>query len=574
LRIGRSSENDIKVSDISVSRTHASLYINNNNFYIIDNLSKFGTHIQMQNEFLVIPEKPLGMHSGKIQLKFTISRNCLSFLRCYKNKRLFKKDYNEYLKNLNPIYYMQELENVNVLDTNFSVKVSESKGLKNNTKPEEEDAIKNNERQSHSNNIINQEINDDNENSRTVNRFNNNIDDITVSRVNSEENSIINATSNNIVDHTSRTNLNFGENSNYDNPSELINFIHNPIISRLRERESREDMRIENKTAKIINSRRNTANLNRPVLLIDKLNKINEENLNDQNENFYSDKTKKTNMNIAQSKNAYENIKYKPDSVKSKENIAIYEFKGSTYDNRSIIDQECDSIYEFDFNLAAEKVPYVKNQEINKSKSNANNSERESLKGNSSNKFKIDSERINIKTNSPVVSRQHEIKTTEKKNPEKKNNSFHISNFADNLENKEQNHIKKSREESHPDEMDNILFNAINKLFNNDNNSNKACLNDLERDMINLFINEVNRIKIEEKQDEIVENENINKEKIKIDLSKNAKIFNEIKKKEKSDFLHDDEQYAIFMNNFENLKNLDLDFNFLGEFFLLKSKFR
>ena len=43
-KLGRGHESDVRVSDISVSRTHAILkYDNDHQFYLEDNLSKFGT---------------------------------------------------------------------------------------------------------------------------------------------------------------------------------------------------------------------------------------------------------------------------------------------------------------------------------------------------------------------------------------------------------------------------------------------------------------------------------------------------------------------------------------------------
>jgi hypothetical protein len=43
-KLGRGHESDVRVSDISVSRTHAILkYESDNQFYLEDNLSKFGT---------------------------------------------------------------------------------------------------------------------------------------------------------------------------------------------------------------------------------------------------------------------------------------------------------------------------------------------------------------------------------------------------------------------------------------------------------------------------------------------------------------------------------------------------
>jgi hypothetical protein len=74
---------DVKIPDISVSRDHAVLYINNGNIYIDDSISKFGTLIQMNDDISVIPEYKLSLQINRILLKFKAKRNCLSFLKCY-----------------------------------------------------------------------------------------------------------------------------------------------------------------------------------------------------------------------------------------------------------------------------------------------------------------------------------------------------------------------------------------------------------------------------------------------------------------------------------------------------------
>ena len=45
--MGRGHQSDIRISDISVSRFHAFIKYENNNFLIFDNNSKFGTLIKM-----------------------------------------------------------------------------------------------------------------------------------------------------------------------------------------------------------------------------------------------------------------------------------------------------------------------------------------------------------------------------------------------------------------------------------------------------------------------------------------------------------------------------------------------
>lgn len=57
-KLGRGHESDVRVSDISVSRFHATLkYDKDNNFYLEDNLSKFGT--------LVLAKSPIKLQIDK-----------------------------------------------------------------------------------------------------------------------------------------------------------------------------------------------------------------------------------------------------------------------------------------------------------------------------------------------------------------------------------------------------------------------------------------------------------------------------------------------------------------------------
>lgn len=57
--LGRGHESDLRISDISVSRLHAKIFMKNNNYYIEDLSSKFGT--------LVLATKPIEInHENKV----------------------------------------------------------------------------------------------------------------------------------------------------------------------------------------------------------------------------------------------------------------------------------------------------------------------------------------------------------------------------------------------------------------------------------------------------------------------------------------------------------------------------
>ncbi|OMJ95867.1 hypothetical protein SteCoe_589 [Stentor coeruleus] len=88
LSLGRSSECDLKINDISVSRSHATIEVFNNKFYIKDNFSKFGT--------LILVNKPVNLRAND-NLAIQISRTVLyvsvkkkstfcECLKCCKNR--------------------------------------------------------------------------------------------------------------------------------------------------------------------------------------------------------------------------------------------------------------------------------------------------------------------------------------------------------------------------------------------------------------------------------------------------------------------------------------------------------
>ena len=44
-KVGRGNDQDLKLNDISVSRSHAKIAFNKGKFYLQDNISKFGTQV-------------------------------------------------------------------------------------------------------------------------------------------------------------------------------------------------------------------------------------------------------------------------------------------------------------------------------------------------------------------------------------------------------------------------------------------------------------------------------------------------------------------------------------------------
>jgi pSer/pThr/pTyr-binding forkhead associated (FHA) protein len=59
IRIGRGHDTEIRISDISVSRLHATIRQNRTGFYIDDNDSKFGTLLQIKKPIFLKDADPV-----------------------------------------------------------------------------------------------------------------------------------------------------------------------------------------------------------------------------------------------------------------------------------------------------------------------------------------------------------------------------------------------------------------------------------------------------------------------------------------------------------------------------------
>jgi hypothetical protein len=77
------------INDISVSRNHCNLILDNdNNVYIEDCFSKFGTLLMIQNDFIFLPWKEIGLQLGKFHLYFYLSKSFFCCYKCNKNINL------------------------------------------------------------------------------------------------------------------------------------------------------------------------------------------------------------------------------------------------------------------------------------------------------------------------------------------------------------------------------------------------------------------------------------------------------------------------------------------------------
>ena len=344
IRIGRANDSDLRVTDFTVSRNHAILYIQKGDFYIKDLMSKFGTHVQLQNEILVLPNSPIAIISGKIQIIFSIARNCFSFLKrfpyfkCNKNKKIISLDldYNEYLKDKVPIYYKQELEKVNVLDTNYSL---DSNDLRSSKKTQS-----NKEILCYDNNRI--EVDNSEVNLKNSRLSQNDYSDMTTNRVDdSQRNSIIEGRSRSIVDE-SQTIENVTQNYKNKFQSSIFQLLPNSSTYRSEDRENL-DLLSNYTRGDIVNSESR-----RSIKKIRQMNNKNEKKFN-------SEKNVKKISDNESLKVSNEKKKFMANSYKSKDLKKMADLKGENILDFSVFSD--DILSESDYKIIKENIPYVNN---------------------------------------------------------------------------------------------------------------------------------------------------------------------------------------------------------------------
>ena len=115
--IGRDKESNILFSDISVSRTHCMLNIENNNIYINDNDSTFGTLILLQSSSINLSENlPLYIQIGRSFLKIVPKKKQFNFLCCNTSEKPNNKYY--FAQNEKQIFYRKKSTLLNLDDIN------------------------------------------------------------------------------------------------------------------------------------------------------------------------------------------------------------------------------------------------------------------------------------------------------------------------------------------------------------------------------------------------------------------------------------------------------------------------
>jgi pSer/pThr/pTyr-binding forkhead associated (FHA) protein len=68
IKLGRGHECEIRITDISVSRSHAFIKNINGNFHLFDNKSKFGSLVREENISLDVGRQSHGIQIGRTVL--------------------------------------------------------------------------------------------------------------------------------------------------------------------------------------------------------------------------------------------------------------------------------------------------------------------------------------------------------------------------------------------------------------------------------------------------------------------------------------------------------------------------
>ena len=113
LVIGRANDSDLKLNNLTVSHNHSVINYSEDNFYIDDIGSKFGTLLLVQNNILFLPYKEITIQTGLSRLSFILKRTFLGCFKCYPNKKYEKMSYEDNFKTKNKEIYRQIIDNFN-----------------------------------------------------------------------------------------------------------------------------------------------------------------------------------------------------------------------------------------------------------------------------------------------------------------------------------------------------------------------------------------------------------------------------------------------------------------------------
>ena len=77
---------------------HALVKIENNNYYLEDSKSKFGTLVQLNSEIMLQPNRTLALQLGKSFTSYRVEKTCLGFLKCYIYPKKIFTNYNNLIQ--------------------------------------------------------------------------------------------------------------------------------------------------------------------------------------------------------------------------------------------------------------------------------------------------------------------------------------------------------------------------------------------------------------------------------------------------------------------------------------------
>ena len=248
-RIGRANNSDLRLTDISVSRNHATLTcVNNSSIFLEDNGAKFGTLILIQNNIKFIPDKELSIQVGRYHFIFCMNRTCLSCLRCYKNKELVSLSYDkilnekliiykEILNGLKCLFSKQNFDSAKNSNNNSLLKL---KDILDDTKVNNEEEKKYIEIDNSTSRILKKVFDEDDNNILNLNKNNNNnliqnnLDNISNNFhfENSEENKLNenNENNNNNISNENNNDKKNEDNNNNNNNNEINDLNSNKIL--------------------------------------------------------------------------------------------------------------------------------------------------------------------------------------------------------------------------------------------------------------------------------------------------------------------------------------------------------
>ncbi len=79
ISVGRGHSSDLRLTDITVSRTHAVLKVVNGEFYLTDTKSKFGTLLLMRRPVELRPNHLVSLQAGRTKLSFMLHQPATVF---------------------------------------------------------------------------------------------------------------------------------------------------------------------------------------------------------------------------------------------------------------------------------------------------------------------------------------------------------------------------------------------------------------------------------------------------------------------------------------------------------------